>query len=163
MTGLSIRRGPLLEKLHQLRRENFRMISDEASTAVRDIYGVLTIAITRDLLDRQARRGGKFPRTALAILDMLSTKIRDELNEEGEISSEISDFQLRRAFTKMVKKQREFILDKMVGLDITGENFILSDVGPDGYILKDVMIRYLEHIRDRFIERKRALDRDRER
>jgi hypothetical protein len=159
--GFHLSPGRLTRRILNIRLSGYEMGSPEIKEKIKEIHGILTLALTRAIFE-ESKEGrlffqrGFLPRKIIAVLDLLSEHM---LTSGDEIGLEIPDSQVESAFVNLPSRQRNKTQRAMSGF-LDGETKVLADVDENGNItLKESMIPYLTEMRERWRSRERELER----
>ena len=142
--------GPISKKLIQIRWEGYEMNSPEVKLKIKEIQGIIAVAITKSLMQNSHK-----PQKALGLFKLMSKLILDS-EISGNISPDISDYDLDIALNKLPSRQQSKIVRQIVGLS-DGETKIVTDKDIEGKMpLKENVKIYLENMRERYRERERT-------
>lgn len=146
--------GPLVKKLMMIKWEGYEMNTPEVEGKLREIHGILTVALTRSMI----RDRTYLPRRALAVFYLLSNKLIAD--GDVEITPFLEEYSIDIAMAKLTHRQRNRLLRVMSGF-LDGETKIISDrpEGDGAPPLKDIMVVYLNKMRERWRTRDRELTR----
>lgn len=144
--------GPLSQKLIDVRWEGYEMNTPEIKQKLKEIHGIIAVAITYGLLNGENNRKPKY---ALAIFYLLS-HIMTVNGIDGDIEPIISEYDLDIALNKLAPRQRAKIRRTMLGL-IDGDTKIITDKDIEGRMqLNPITIAYIQNMRERYRERERS-------
>jgi len=133
--------GPISKKLIQIRWEGYEMNSPEVKLKIKEIQGIIAVAITKSLIHNSHK-----PQKALGLFKLMSKIILDS-DSSGIISPDISDYDLEIALNKLPSRQQNKIVRQIVGLS-DGETKIITDKDIEGKMpLKENVKIYLENMR----------------
>jgi hypothetical protein len=142
--------GPISKKLIQIRWDGYEMNSPEVKSKIKEIQGIIAVAVTKSLLQNAHK-----PQKALGLFKLMAKIILDS-NISGNISPYISDYDLDIALNKIPSRQQNKIVRQIVGLG-DGETKIITDKDIEGKMpLKEDVKVYLENMRERYRERERS-------
>jgi len=148
--------GDLLKKLVRVRLSGYSLSSEEFLKQLRIIYAVLTLRITKTLLQHK----DYVPQVVTGIFRAISGHIITHMNAL-HIPREISEYEWKTGFRNISTREELHIEWDLLGMTPNTSPRIFSDydTNKDQFISKDCMVHYYEYIRDRIRER----DRERQR
>lgn len=154
--GEKILPGALLKKLIRLRLYRYAISSSEFSKQLRIIYAVLTLKMTKTLLEHREFT----PQIVMSIFRMISAHIFVNL-KTSKIPREVPSSTWNRGFKGMSRRQQDHVKWDLLGLTPNINPRIFEDYDPerDQYICKECMTYYYEYIRN--IIREREVERTR--
>ncbi len=144
--------GPLSQKLIDVRWEGYEMDTPEIKQKLKEIHGIIAIAITNGLLIGEHSRK---PQYALAVFQLLS-HIMTVNGINGDIDPIISEYDLDVTLNKLAPRQRAKIRRAMLGF-FDGDTKIITDKDIEGQMpLNPITIIYAQNMRERYRERERS-------
>jgi len=152
--------GPITEKLYALRMEETRIRTPEFQAAMAQTIGVIAVALTKALFDLYGMEegGGRFPRSAMAILHLLAALVI-EADENGRpIDPHLAYNRFLDLTHKMLTpRQQRFAVYQFVSI-ADGRARLLKDFDSrtSELIFDDVVVNFLERIRELIRERERG-------
>lgn len=148
--------GPLLKKLVRLRLTGYAIGSPEFLKQIRIIYAVLTITISKTLLNHEEF----IPQIVMGIFRVISAHVSRNLRSD-KIPKEVPLSTWKTGFKGMNRRGEVHVMWDLLGLTANTNPRIFKDYNPDReqFISKECMTYYYEYIRDRI--RQRELERSR--
>ncbi len=152
--------GPLTLKLKDLRMQEFRVRSPEFQAAMSQAIGVIAVALTKALFDLygvEEGRGGRFPRSAMAVLHLLAALVIEADANHRPIDSRLPYDRFLSITQKMLTaRQQRFAVYLFVSI-LDGRARLIKDYDPTEHtlVLDDVVVKFLERIRELIRERER--------
>ncbi len=143
-------------KAKQIVERGDELASEEATKRRQEMFGFLAVCLTKALINSDSYGG--IPQSALSIFHLLSEQtISAKENEDI-----LDDLRVISAFSELTPIQRERRMRMMAGFDPSGITKIIKDIDIWGVPhLKECMVEYVNHMRERFRLRSRDA-RDRE-
>jgi len=144
--------GELLKKLVRVRLSGYSLSSEEFLKQLRIIYAILTLRITKTLLQHR----DYVPQVVTGIFRAISGHIITHMNTL-HIPREISEYEWKTGFRNISAREELHIEWDLLGMTPNTSPRIFSDydTDKDQFISKDCMVYYYEYIRDRIRERDR--------
>lgn len=144
--------GRLIDEIKAVRITDYPIRSKEFTERIREVRGVLAVAITMGLL-----KSGRFrPQRPLTLFRILSQNILvSGLDDERAIEQTMSQVSFEAACHKISPRQRSHLLWYMSGFS-SGQPYIMQDLNDKGWIVFDnTIIEFMERMRERYRERMR--------
>lgn len=150
--GNRLRPGRLTRRLQETRLGGYDMDTPEIKEKIKEMHGVLTLALTKSLL----KEGGFLPRKIISVLDLLSEQM---LAGGAEIELKVPKIRIDLALLPLPHRQRNRTVRVMSGF-ADGETKVIADIDNVGNMtLKESIKPYLTETRNRWRTRERELER----
>lgn len=150
--------GRLIDEIKAVRIVDYPIKSKEFTERIREVRGVLAVAITMGLL-----KSGRFrPQRPLTLFRILAQNILVSGLDDGRaIERTMSQVSFEAACHKISPRQRSHLLWYMSGFS-SGQPYIMQDLNDKGWIVFDgTIIEFMERMRERYRERMRMRPRTR--
>lgn len=155
--GSFLKPGELAQSILRVQWEMFPRNSDRWERRIREVYGLLVIALTITLV----RLDVDTPRSALAVFHMVSKQViaADSMGED-QVDNTIPQFRVSGSFSKAGIGAQSNIERDLLGFNTDGQPKIVKDVNDDdgAWIPKEISMEYMNRVLERW--RDRDLDRE---
>lgn len=154
--GDTIRPGELMNQIMNLRLQKIPLDSENMESTIQAYKSILTLVIVKNRMFSNFK-----PRGALVILHNLADLVNNAIKNSEEVGKTMNgdNFDKVSAEAKSPRRQQKKIKRKICGFS-DGYTKLIEDVEDETLILKDYVVDFLNHIRERILEREREITRD---
>jgi hypothetical protein len=145
--------GRLVDEISKLRLTEYNLKNDEFREKVQEVRGVLSVALTLALV-----RFGRFkPQRPLSLFRILAQNMLNSgLNDSADISRTLSEQSFEDACVAISARQKRRLKWHISGFS-TGHPYVIENIDENMNIVFDVdIVTYMDRMRERYRERKRA-------
>jgi hypothetical protein len=144
--------GALIEEITKLRLTKLKLKSHEFQEKVREVRGVLSVALTLGII----KVGQIRPKKPLAVFRILAQNIINSGLSSDMINKTLSDIGFENACISITPRQRRRMKWHLSGFS-TGHPYIIEDIDDDmNMVFDEDIVFYMENIRERYRERQRS-------
>jgi hypothetical protein len=153
--------GPLTEKMSNLRLARIPIRDPKWQAAMTEVIGLIAIALTKALFEIYGAEKGKrarFPRSAMATLHLLAHMLLQAEKSGTPIDPRLALDEFFKLTTGMLtKRQRRFATYMFLSV-VDGRPRLLEDYdeSKNEFVFADVVVNFLERMREQIREYKRA-------
>ncbi len=159
--GMYFTPGPLTERMRDMRLARISIRDPDWQEAMTEAIGVMALALTKSLFEiygAQKGRGARFPRSAMSILHLLAYLIIEAERTGSPINPHLALNEFFRVTAKMLTpRQRKYAIYSFISV-VDGRARLLKDFdnSKQELVFADVVVNFLERIRELIREYKRA-------
>jgi len=156
----SVKPGKMLIRLINLRGIGTSLRDSQFEQVMNEYWGLIAVSITLQLINMKINGElRRLPRIALGILSIISSVIKKASDKEDRKAQydRIHRFQIIRALANQTVDKRTKLLNRLLGIGIHRQSYILADFKGATYFLAPEVARFAEYERNNY--RTRMVDR----